>query len=66
MAANNLRASFALAVKNAFHVFSHGTCWGFRSPIPRITLRFLPRFLPAAVTVLISQSKGIVFISPQE
>jgi hypothetical protein len=48
---NLLRASFALTDKNEFRVFSYGTCWGFRSPIPRSTLRLSPRFLPAAVTV---------------
>jgi len=48
---NLLRASFALADKNELRVFSYGTCWGFRSPIPRSTLRLSPRFLPSAVTV---------------
>ena len=46
-------------------LFSHGTCWGFRSPIPRITLRLSPRFLPAALRVLISQSKEKCLSAPK-
>ena len=51
--------------KMHFMLFSHGTCWGFRSPIPRITLRLSPRFLPAALTVLISQSKEKCLSAPK-
>jgi hypothetical protein len=57
------RASFALADKNEFRVFSYGTCWGFRSPIPRSTLRLSPRFLPSAVTVFDFPIKRKMFIS---